>query len=293
MTQEQQQPFHDGAEAEPRPIAVPLHAVDEHSVHPKSPFAIGSSLYPIAPRILQERVEALLPEGKLWLRAAYEKCRNCSEPDRPSNTVVENREKLNMKRLRASRKRQESCFQAHPGLCIADPMYSSIKAFHSRLVSTLRSFKFIEGSIDGTVLILFSGHARKRQAEEATRAGASNAPVTADEFLFVFLSDQPDKRRKFMTFTKCRCIADEGCFQFGTHVGLVRTPQGSFEEYLSFAFSKLLRSRVRWWHAHIIEYLDLPEELQTVKAWISNAASTATMTTATITTTQQQYQTTI
>jgi hypothetical protein len=50
---------------------------------------------------------------------------------------------------------------------------------------------------------------------------------------------------------------------------------------------------VRWWHAHIIEYLDLPEELQTVKAWISNAASTATMTTATITTTQQQYQTTI
>ena len=153
--------------------------------------------------------------------------------------------------------------------------------------------RLLEAASTAPLLYFCSWHARKRQAEEATRAGASNAPVTADEFEFVFLSDQPDKRRKLMTFTKCRCIADEGCFQFGTHVGLVRTPQGSFEEYLSFAFSKLLRSRVRWWHAHIIEYLDLPEELQTVKAWISNAASTATMTTATITTTQQQYQTTI
>ena len=89
--------------------------------------------------------------------------------------------------------------------------------------------------------------------------------VSGESFELVFLSDQPERRRKWKTFTRCNCMVSEGSFNFETYAGLVRTPRGTFEEYVSFAFGQLLRSRVKYWHAHVLDYMVLDQELHTVK----------------------------
>ena len=82
-----------------------------------------------------------------------------------------------------------------------------------------------------------------------------------------FLTDRPDRRRIWNTFTFCRCIIDdERAFHCGTHARLIEIESGTFDERVPFAFAGLLSRRCRYWCAHELVYLDVEDEFHTVKA---------------------------
>ena len=283
MSEARQKPFHDRASQEPVPVNMPNFAIDVDETHLQSPFSAGSRRYPVSAAALQDTVQSLLPDAKRWLRAAFDKCQNVSEQDRPGNVIVANTDKLNINKIRAFRKANQTCYQAHPGLCVTDPMYTSFKAFQCALSRAIGSFTFGK-NLDGTILLLFSGHTQKRRADQAKRVGASDADVKATFFEMAFLSDQPERRLKHMTFTRCqfKLEDDGGCFRFGSYAGLVVTPKGTLDEYVAHMWGKVLRSKARYWHAHFLEYKDLVDELHTVQEHnkTSNVTILTTNTTA-------------
>ena len=149
---------------------------------------------------------------------------------------------------------------------MADPLFSSVMSFNKSLVRSVRSFKRGVGTVDGTMLMLFCGYTSKRKAvREAAQLDLAEG-ICADIFEMAFLSDQADKRKGWMTFTRCNFMVDgEHRFHFETHAGLVKTETGTFDERVPFAFAKLLRSQTKYWHIHDLAYSDLKEELDTIK----------------------------
>ena len=145
MSEARQKPFHDHASQEPIRVNMPNLAVDVDETHLQSPFSAGSRRYPVSAAALQDTVQSLLPDAKKWLRAAFDKCQNVSEQDRPGNVIVANTDKLNINKIRAFRKANQTCYQAHPGLCVMTPCTRPSKLFnapcrgplgHSRLERT-------------------------------------------------------------------------------------------------------------------------------------------------------------
>ena len=91
--------------------------------------------------------------------------------------------------------------------------------------------------------------------------------IKGDEFELAILSDQPDRRRGFKTWSVCRFTVAEHTFQLPSHVGLTQTDTLTFSECVSFEFAKRLRDRAKYWVLFYLVYDDLEDDLRTMKAW--------------------------
>ena len=87
--------------------------------------------------------------------------------------------------MRAKRKENETCFEAHPGLCIKDPGFSCILALHAGLRRAIKSFSIDPEDGAGQSLFVFAGYSKKRQADQMQakfRDGRVIDAIAADEF---------------------------------------------------------------------------------------------------------------
>ena len=269
MGPDEQQRYHDEANLEPLRVRLPQPtATEEHTAKSSSPWGLGSSVYPAAAESVKIIVQRMLPEGKQWVREAYEKVRDSTDPDGICNCIVQNTEPpLDLNKLRRHRNAEATCFQAHPGLCVCAENKSSIVAFHQLMRTALRSFNLSPDAC-GDALFLFCGYRRKTHARRAERRFQEQdvENVSADEFELAFLSDEPDRRKGLKVFTRCHCrIDDEGRFNFGCHAGLVETAEHTLDERIGHGFSKLLRDRCRYWICFLVAYEDTEEELHVIK----------------------------
>ena len=161
-------------------------------------------------------------------------------------------------------KANRTCFEMHPGLCVSDPMYSSILSFHAELASAMQRLEVGPGNVDVTVVYLFAGYGRKRDAEAAGRR-ANGMTIKADRFDVAWVSDQPERRRKWRTWTRCRFV-DGPEFNCPQHVGLINTARQSLDEFWSFSWAKRLRGACKYYRVHKLEYEDVEGEIHLVKA---------------------------
>ena len=119
------------------------------------------------------------------------------------------REKLDLTGFRRRRTRARICWEAHPGLCCSDVNASSIVNLHGHLAAGLRRFNgFNPETSDGVTLFLFAGFRRKRDAERPF-LHPDHQDIGGDEFEMAFLSDQPDRRRRLTSFTRCLFVLDD------------------------------------------------------------------------------------
>ena len=267
MPPEQKEEYHQRAAMEPPVLRLPQVSVDPHATHPQSPWRIGSSTYPCSSESIQQVVKDLMPHAKLWLREAYERCQVVTAPEAVANVVVENtRPQLDLNGLRRRRKRDRTCWEAHPGLCTSDPRASSSRAFYGHLVSAMKRFDIHPDRANGVSLSLFIVFERKRDAERAFGREVLH-DLTGDFFEMAFLADQPDRRRGIMSFTRCEFIVDaERSFHCGSHASLVQTDDRTLDDCIGWKFAKLLRDRCRHWHVRQLAYQDIPNEYHVVKA---------------------------
>ena len=230
MSEKQGKPYEHRAECQPVRVRLPASACDGASL---SPWGIGSSTYPLSGEELRKTVNALLPSGRQWLRSAFDRCMTASDPEAVGKCIVQNSApKLNLRKLRAKRKENETCFEAHPGLCIKDPGFSSILALHAGLRRAIKSFSIDPEDGAGQSLFVFAGYSKKRQADQMQakfRDGRVIDGIAADEFVVAFLCDQPDIRRGFMTWALCDLFIADGMFNMGTWAGLNVTDKGTFQ----------------------------------------------------------------
>ena len=89
--------------------------------------------------------------------------------------------------------------------------------------------------------------------------------IKADKFDVAFVSDQPEKRRKWRTWIRCRFVEDHE-FNCPQHVGLINTDRQSLDEFRFFAWAKRLRSACKYYWVHKLEYEDVEGEIHVVKA---------------------------
>ena len=264
MTEAEKQPYKDQAAAEPLPLNVlpqnNPNALDMNTPHAQSPWGIGSAQYPCSSSELQRVISDLVPQGRQSLSSAFAACGMIDAEDQVSNCVVRDRERLAVTKLRAFRKKCETCYLAHPGLCVSDSSFSSIIALQKSMAAAIRSFKLGAQDVDGAVVFLFAGYLRKRDAERMKQPPSFGDPISADVFHIAFRSGQPDKRKSWMSFTRCYLVGPvrvEGSsmsnFNFNTWFGM----EGEvLDEYMPFAFPKLLRGQAKYWHVHHVLYED-------------------------------------
>ena len=267
MTDAEKQPYKDREAIEPLRMAVPA-GIDDDATSPQSPWGLGSSVFPCSADTIRKTTNTLLPMGRQWLRSAYDKCMAAQESESVARCVVPNtRTKLDQKRLLQERKQSQTCWEAHPGLCVKDPNFSSIMSCHAALDRAIRSFSISPHDGDGQALFLFVGFRRKRAADEMQRRNVVEG-ITGDEFELAMLSDQPERRRGWKTWTLCRFTVVERTFQIGSHIGLVQTDKLTLSECVSFAFVKRLRDRAKYWVACHLVFEDLEDSLHVMKAYV-------------------------
>ena len=267
MSDAEKEPYEQQAQNAPVKVRFPTRACDGASL---SPWGIGSSTYPLSGEELRKTVDSLLPSGRQWLRSAFDKCMTSSDPDSIAKCIVPTKSsKLDLRSLRAQRKKNQTCFEAHPGLCCKDPHFSSILGFHAGLRRAIKSFSISPEDSDGQSLFVFAGYKQKRPADQMQarfhRERGIDA-ITADEFDCAFLSDQPDIRRGLMTWALCTPIIRERTFNMGTWARLNHTGAGTFEESISFEFAKRLRDRCKYWLVFSMAYKDDEDSAMAVQA---------------------------
>ena len=92
MSEQQKKPFKDRAQLEPRPlrIVLPASAVSGEQTSSRSPWGIGSSVYPCSADVLRNTTNTLLPMGRQWLRSAFDKCMGAQETEALEQVIVPN-----------------------------------------------------------------------------------------------------------------------------------------------------------------------------------------------------------
>ena len=281
MSPTEQEQYHQRAALEPVVVRLQPVVVDAHGTDPMAPWGVGSVTYPLSIPNLQEVVDEMLPVGKRRLREAYSACRAAASPEAVANAIVrDSQPKLDMNGTRRRRTRARTCWEAHPGLCISHVNASSIIKFHVQLAIGLRSFNDLKpDTTNGLEVFLFVGFRRKREAERAIGRrlnGQDLQDIEGDEFEMAFVSDQPDRRRRLMSFTRCEfAVDDQRTFHCGSFARLVRNEHFTLDDVESFGFAKLLRDRSRNWLVHQLAYEDVPEEPEKPKPAPANALDDA------------------
>ena len=201
-------------------------------------------------KLANNRERTFLPAGRQWLRAAFAKCFEIERPDALTCVVVRNtRPKPNVNSLRKRRLENQTCWEAHPGLCVRDANFSSIRALHAGLGRAIHSFGLDADDANGEALFLFAGFKRKAHADRTLRRFSAERiadGIAGAEFELAFLRDQPDRRKSLVTWAPCRFILTEGVFHMGKHAGLVRSDGMALEHYVSYQFAKRLRDRAKY-----------------------------------------------
>ena len=277
MTAAEKKPFQIRADRLPPRVAIPVGPPNAPST--RTPWGLGTAEYPISSATLRATVDSLSPDGRQWLRSAYDNCFDMKGPDAVTNCVVVNtRPRLNLTGLRKKRVARQTCYQCHPGLCVQDDKCSSIKALHAGVAHAVKSFGLVPAAADGEALFLFAGYTHKANADRTLRrfsADRIDEGISADSFELCFLSDQPDIRKSLMTWTRLQFAVTEGVFHFGQHAGLMRSERMVLEEFVSYKFAKRLRDAAKYWVVFLIIYDDLPDEISVVKILGVNAFAAA------------------
>ena len=268
MSDEEKRPYGTQAEAREvlRPVQMQLPQQDIHARRADSPWGVGSSSYACSPEIVQKHVQDLLPDAKPWLRSAFDKCMSVSLDGATTyaQCVVNHFEAINLREVRAFQHAHRTCFDEHPGLCASDPSCTSILAFHAQIAKALSTLATGRDNVDGVALYLFAGYRRLRDAEAAGRR-IDDVSITADTFDVAFVADQPDRRRKLRTWTRCRFVGGSE-FNCPQHVALINTDRQVLAECWSYKWAKRLRDVAKYYWIHQLEYVDLETEIHVVKA---------------------------
>ena len=233
MSDEEKRPYEDRAEQQEMLRAPRLNVPrpDQYATHAASPWGVGSLSYPCSTEVVQQHVQDLLPDAKAWLRSAYDRCaQGFADGSTTYAQCVVNTasaEQINLKEVAKFEKANRTCFEMRLGLCVSDPIYSSILSFHAEMASAMQRLEIGPGNADGTVVYLFAGYGRKRDTEAAVRR-ANGMTIKADRFDVAWVSDQPERRRKWRTWTRCRFV-DGPEFNCPQHVGLINTARQSLD----------------------------------------------------------------
>ena len=267
MAAAQKQPFVTRAGRLALRARIPVDPPNAPSTH--SPWGLGTAEYPISSATLRATVDSLIPDGRQWLRTAFDRCFEMKEPDAVTRCVVANtRPRLDLPGLRKKRVARQTCYQCHPGLCIQDDKCTSIKALHAGVANAVKSFRLAPDAANGEALFLFAGYTHKANADRTLRrfsAERIDEGISAESFELCFLSDQPDIRKSWMTWTRLQFAVTEGVFHFGQHAGLMRSDRMVLEEFVSYKLAKRLRDAAKYWVVFLLTYDDLPDELSVVK----------------------------
>ena len=160
MTPAQKNPFEIRASRLAPRARLPADRANAAST--RSPWGLGTAEYPISSATLRATVDALVPDGRQWLRRAFDTCFERTEPDAVTRCMVANtRPKLNLASLRKQRVARQTCYQDHPGLCIQDDKCTSIKALHAGVAHAVKSFRLQPDAANGEALFLFAGYTLK------------------------------------------------------------------------------------------------------------------------------------
>ena len=248
-----------------RPVQIRVPEQDVHARRADSPWSLGSSTYACSHEVVQKHVADILPDASPWLRSAFDRCMAASHDDASSvaSCVVSRFEAIDLQKVRAFQQAHRTCFDEHPGLCASDPSRTSILAFHAQMAKALSTLATGQGNVDGVSLYLFAGYRRLRDAEIAGRRVDDG--IKADTLSVAFVSDQPDRRRKLRTWTRCRFVGETE-FNWPQHVSLINTERQVLAECLSFEWAKRLRAVAKYYWIHELEYVDLVNEIHVVKA---------------------------
>ena len=233
-----------------------------------SPWKMGAHCYSCCPSHLQTVVNELLPEASKSLRGAYDALAKIDDPSQVSSGIIVDTELMDAKKQARYRKKLETCFQKHPGLCTLDPLCAPAQKLNKNIFSAVSECGHSK-ALAGTMLFLFSGYKRKREARRAQqqplRLEGRVETVSGDSFALAWMSDQPDKRKRFQYFTHCDVVLSASSSFVLPSLATLQQDRECFVEESGFALSKSLLSGAKYWMAHSVIYREVGTHLHTVE----------------------------
>ena len=244
-----------------------LQDVDYNVQHPATPWGLGSLSRPCSGNVLKAAASTLLPEGRIWLRDAYEQALACPRPSSCACAVIPSDRPLDLIQAAKVRASQLRCFEKTPGLCCMAPHYGKIKSLRARLVQAVSSIKPSKSEL-GELLFVF--------VSSAARPPAALDKLRGSDFVFMFLSAEPDRRKQWKTFTACAStsVPQSGCLSYPFDVHL-KSEDKAFVEYTDYTLAKHLfdlNKNAADWRLHKLTYEDKPERCSEVRVLSASAA---------------------
>ena len=233
-----------------------LNNVDQDCA--SSPWVLGSYCRPCSSQHLQNTVEALSPEqgGNLWLRNLADRVLELKDAALPSCTIICDTEILPDIAVAKQRRKNRICWQCTPGLCKQEPGFIQIKQMRGMLTNTVSSFSSL---LCGESLFAFVGS----QQDIEGSCGLWNNNAFS---MFAFLTDEPDKRMGWKTFTKCEVTSEHPIHPMMPFSLEISRSADAFVEVSCYELARELHSKgFSFWRMHKLEYEDDVKQLSRLK----------------------------
>ena len=235
------------------PVLNDLNNIDQDCA--SSPWGLGSYCRPCSSQHLQNTAEALSAEkgGSLWLRDLADHVLELKDAALPSCTFICDTEILPDIAVAKQRRKNRRCWQCTPGLCKKEPGFIKIKRMRGMLTNTVSSFPSL---LCGESLFAFVGS----QQDIEGSCGLWNNNACS---IFAFLTDEPDKRMRWMTFTKCEVTSEHPMMPFSLEIS---RSADAFVEVSCYELARELHSKdFPFWRMHKLEYKDDVRQLSRFK----------------------------
>ena len=189
----------------------------------------------------------------------FDACRSVKDTGRVGGTVVRDTDFPDVVALARARRAMRPCYDIHPGICKADPLFKSVKRRHDLLRRALSELGCPKGD-SGKSFFLFAGHSRKRDARNAL-AFDDPGHVKADTYRATCVSDQADVRLGLKTFTLLdyQLMAPAGSFDLQGKLSLRRSARDTLEEVFSHGLVRgMFTCGHKWWVAYKLDVAPVP-----------------------------------
>ena len=240
--------------------AQPEHTADLDASDDRSPWQMGSVSRPCSAPHMVKIIKELLPDGRRWLREAYSHALAITDPSASSCSVVDAAQTFPLKDAAKVRLSQRTCFDRTPGVGCLTKDFRKIKRVRAAIIDAVGSIAKPMKCL-GELLLAFGCSRSRRQHVHPM--------LTSRCLTFVFLSGEPDKRKKWKVFTSCKhssaLQADHLTFPFP--IRLATTSEGTFVEQTDYMLAEELFKQdpdMASWHVYVLSYHDICSDMAEV-----------------------------